>query len=122
MFQHGLDAGCFAFRDYTHVMLTAGYPKKDDESRRMTFELKCGENSVRLANKEFQLLEYLMNNPERILSRDMIYDRVWGMESDALSNNLEAYMSFVRKKLKLIGSKASIKTVRNMGYKLVKEE
>ena len=63
-----------------------------------------------------------MKNPDRILSREMIYDRVWGMESDALSNNLEAYMSFVRKKLKLIGSKASIKTVRNMGYKLVKEE
>ena len=78
--------------------------------------------SISVNNKEFQLLEYLMNNPERILSREMIYDRIWGMESDALSNNLEAYMSFVRKKLKLIGSKASIKTVRNMGYKLVKEE
>ena len=63
-----------------------------------------------------------MNNPERILSREMIYDRVWGMESDALSNNLEAYMSFVRKKLKMIGSKVSIKTIRNMGYKLTKEE
>ena len=72
-------------------------------------------------NKEFQLLEYLMRNPERILSREMIYDRVWGMESDALSNNLEAYMSFVRKKLKLIDSKVSIKTVRNMGYKLVRD-
>lgn len=77
--------------------------------------------SISMNNKEFQLLEYLMRNPERILSREMIYDRVWGMESDALSNNLEAYMSFVRKKLKLIDSKVSIKTVRNMGYKLVRE-
>ncbi len=77
--------------------------------------------SISVNNKEFQLLEYLMRNPERILSREMIYDRVWGMESDALSNNLEAYMSFVRKKLKLIDSKVSIKTVRNMGYKLVRE-
>ena len=77
--------------------------------------------SISINNKEFQLLEYLMKNPDRILSREMIYDRVWGMESDALSNNLEAYMSFVRKKLKMIGSAASIKTVRNMGYKLVKE-
>ena len=77
--------------------------------------------SIGVNNKEFQLLEYLMRNPERILSREMIYDRVWGMESDALSNNLEAYMSFVRKKLKLIDSKVSIKTVRNMGYKLVRE-
>ncbi len=80
-----------------------------------------GEN-ISVNNKEFQLLEYLMKNPDRILSREMIYDRVWGMESDASSNNLEAYMSFVRKKLKLIGSNVSIKTVRNMGYKLVKEE
>ncbi len=76
---------------------------------------------ISVNNKEFQLLEYLMRNPDRILSREMIYDRVWGMESDALSNNLEAYMSFVRKKLKLIDSKVFIKTVRNMGYKLVRE-
>nr|MCR5502735.1 winged helix-turn-helix domain-containing protein [Lachnospiraceae bacterium] len=62
------------------------------------------------------------NNPDRILSREMIYDRVWGMESDALSNNLEAYMSFVRKKLKMIGAGVSIKTVRNMGYRLVEGE
>ena len=51
----------------------------------------------------------------------MIYDRVWGMDSDAVSNNLEAYMSFVRKKLKVIGADIAIKTVRNMGYKLEKE-
>ena len=80
-----------------------------------------GEN-IGVNNKEFQLLEFLMKNPDRILSREIIYDRIWGMESDASSNNLEAYMSFVRKKLKLIGSNVSIKTVRNMGYKLVKEE
>ena len=78
--------------------------------------------SIGVNNKEFQLLEFLMKNPDRILSREIIYDRIWGMESDASSNNLEAYMSFVRKKLKLIGSNVSIKTVRNMGYKLVKEE
>lgn len=80
-----------------------------------------GEN-IGVNNKDFQLLEFLMKNPDRILSREIIYDRIWGMESDASSNNLEAYMSFVRKKLKLIGSNVSIKTVRNMGYKLVKEE
>ena len=78
--------------------------------------------SIGVNNKEFQLLEFLMKNPDRILSREIIYDRIWGMESDASSHNLEAYMSFVRKKLKLIGSNVSIKTVRNMGYKLVKEE
>ena len=78
---------------------------------------KTGED-ISVNNKEFQLIEYLMNNPDRILSREQIYDRVWGMESEAVSNNLEAYMSFVRKKLKVLGSKVSIKTIRNMGYRL----
>ncbi len=80
------------------------------------------QEDVGVNNKEFQLLEYLMNNHDRILSREMIYDRVWGMDSEAVSNNLEAYMSFVRKKLKVIGSKTSIKTIRNMGYRLEYEE
>ena len=81
-------------------------------------KLRCITNreDVGINNKEFQLIEYLMTNADRILSRDMIYDRVWGMESEALSNNLEAYMSFLRKKLKIIGSKVSIKSIRNMGY------
>ena len=80
------------------------------------------QEDVGVNNKEFQLLEYLMNNHDRILSREMIYDRVWGMDSEAISNNLEAYMSFVRKKLKVIGSKTVIKTYRNMGYRLEYEE
>ncbi len=87
-------------------------------------KVRCIKNSedVGVNNKEFQLLEYLMSNPDRILSREMIYDRIWGMDSEAVSNNLEAYMSFVRKKLKVIGSKTSIKTIRNMGYRLEYEE
>lgn len=87
-------------------------------------KVRCIKNQedVGVNNKEFQLLEYLMNNPDRILSREMIYDRVWGMDSEAVSNNLEAYMSFVRKKLKVIGSKTTIKTIRNMGYRLECEE
>ena len=56
------------------------------------------------------------------LTKDMIYDRVWGMDSDAVSNNMEAYMSFVRKKLKVLGSGVSIKNIRNMGYTLEYEE
>ena len=86
--------------------------------------IRCKRNSedVGINNKEFQLLEYLMSNPDRILSREMIYDRVWGMDSEAVSNNLEAYMSFVRKKLKIIDSHVAIKTVRNMGYRLEYEE
>ena len=79
---------------------------------------KESNEKINIINKEFQLVEYFMNNPNQILSKDMIYDRVWGLESDAISNNLEAYMSFIRKKLKLINSKVQIKSLRNLGYKM----
>ena len=78
---------------------------------------KTGE-TINMINKEFQLLEYFMNNPNQILSRDMIYDKVWGMENVSFSNNLEAYLSFIRKKLKAIDSTVTIKSVRNLGYRM----
>lgn len=74
--------------------------------------------SIPINNKEFQLLEYFLMNPNQVLSKDMIFERVWGMDNEAVSNNLEAYISFVRKKLKMIEATVTIKTVRNMGYKL----
>ncbi len=73
---------------------------------------------INIINKEFQLLEYFMNNPNQILSKDLIYDKVWGMDSESYSNNLEAYLSFIRKKLKLLDSKVTIKSVRNLGYRM----
>ena len=76
------------------------------------------EESIKINNKEFQLLEYLMMNPNQVLSKEMIFDRVWGMDSDTLSNNLEAYLSFVRKKLKIVDADITIKSLRNMGYKM----
>ena len=59
-----------------------------------------------------------MNNPNQVLSKDMIYDKVWGIENDSISNNLEAYLSFIRKKLKIINSNVQIKSLRNLGYKM----
>ncbi|MBR3516882.1 MAG: response regulator transcription factor [Lachnospiraceae bacterium] len=87
-------------------------------------KLRCTKNQedVGINHKEFQLIEDLMSNAGQILSKELIYDRVWGMESDSVSNNLEAYMSFLRKKLKVIGSAVSIKSIRNMGYRLEYEE
>ena len=73
---------------------------------------------INIINKELQLLEYFLNNPNQILSKEMIYDKVWGIDNDSISNNLEAYLSFIRKKLKLIDSKVAIKAVRNLGYKM----
>ena len=53
-----------------------------------------------------------------ILSKEQIYDKVWGIENESESNNMEAYLSFLRKKLKAIGSNVTIKSYRNLGYKL----
>ena len=78
--------------------------------------------SIKINNKEFQLLEYFMMNPNQVLSKDQIFDRIWGMDNDSISNNLEAYISFVRKKLKVLDSDVTVKAVRNMGYKIEKIE
>lgn len=74
--------------------------------------------TIDIVCKELLLLEYLMRNPGQTLSRENIYEKVWGFESDAESNNLKAYLSFVRKKIKIIGSNVQIKAVRGLGYKL----
>lgn len=86
-----------------------------------TFNLinKNNNEKINIINKEFQLLEYFMTNPNQVLSREMIYDKIWGLENDSISNNLEAYLSFIRKKLKIINSNVMIKSLRNIGYKMV---
>lgn len=75
-------------------------------------------DSVELVRKEMQILEYFLNNKERVLSKEQIYDKVWGLDNEIESNNLEAYLSFVRRKLKAIGSEVTIKSVRGLGYKI----
>lgn len=79
---------------------------------------KNTNDSINIINKEFQLLEYFLNNPNQVLSKELIYEKIWGLDNDSISNNLEAYLSFIRKKLKLIDSKVTIKAVRNLGYKM----
>ena len=74
--------------------------------------------SIDIICKEFLLLEYFMQNPEQIIPKEKLYEKVWGFESDAESNNLEAFISFIRKKIKIIGLKMQIKAVRGLGYKL----
>lgn len=78
--------------------------------------------SIKINNKEFQLLEFFMMNPNQVLSKERIFDRIWGMDNDSMSNNLEAYISFVRKKLKLLEADVTVKAVRNMGYKIEQVE
>ena len=85
-----------------------------------TLKVTCANTNevVELIKKEFQLLEYFINNSNQVLSKEQIYDRVWGIENEIESNNLEAYLSFIRRKLRVIESKVVIKSVRGMGYKI----
>ncbi len=85
---------------------------------RNTSMLICGENSVRLSEKEFRILEYLIANQGRILSREQLAVKVWGYDSDAEYNNVEVYVSFVRRKLNFVKAQTEIKAVRGMGYEL----
>lgn len=80
--------------------------------------LICGENSVRLSEKEYRILEYLLANQGQILTREQLAVRIWGYESDAEYNNVEVYMSFTRKKLIFVKAKTEIKAVRGIGYEL----
>ncbi len=74
--------------------------------------------SVRLPSKEFHLLEYFIKNAGQTLSKEQIYDRIWGYDADITYNNTEVYISFVRKKLKFIESDTTIETLRGIGYRL----
>ena len=76
------------------------------------------QESLEIGKKEFELLEYFMNNKGLIISKDQIYTKIWGIDNEIESNNLEAYLSFIRKKLKLIGCNVLIKVNRGLGYKL----
>lgn len=76
------------------------------------------QESINIVCKEFLLLEYFMQNLGQIIPKEKLYEKVWGFENSAESNNLEAYLSFLRKKIKIIGSKAQIKAIRGLGYKL----
>lgn len=83
-----------------------------------TSKLLCNGDMVDVSKKEFLILELFMNNPNQIISKERIYDKIWGYDVNFESNNLEAYLSFIRKKLKLIDSKVMIKSVRGLGYKM----
>ena len=74
------------------------------------------DHKVKIIGKEFLLLELLMNNANRVMEKEQIFVKIWGYDSECDINTLEAYISFIRKKLKLIKSKINIRAIRNMGY------
>lgn len=87
-----------------------------------SFTLTCGERSVRLSRKEFDMLEMLMLNQKLVLTKEKLLLKVWGYESDAEDNNVEVYISFLRRKLAHIHSTVKITTIRMAGYCLAPEE
>ena len=80
--------------------------------------LHCGAKSVSLGFKEFEVLKLLLANPRGIVSKEELLVKVWGSDSNAEDNNVEAYISFLRKKLNYIGSETEIISIKKLGYKL----
>ncbi len=85
---------------------------------RETFELSVGSNSLRLGNKEFQMIELLMSSPGRLISTEQFMERIWGYETEAEINVVWVYISYLRKKLATLGANLEIKAVRGVGYTL----
>ncbi|MDD4849462.1 MAG: response regulator transcription factor [Gemmiger sp.] len=83
-----------------------------------TYDLTRAEKSVHLGFKEFEVLRILMSNPSIVVLKDTLISRVWGTESGAEDNNVEAYISFLRKKFAFLGSRVGITTQRKVGYRL----
>lgn len=83
-----------------------------------TYTLQCGENEVRLTNKEFKMMECFIEYSNSLLSTEKLMDLVWDYDSDAEINVVWAYISALRKKLKDLGSKYTINAVRGVGYRL----
>lgn len=104
--QYEVDEGKLSFGDIT--LETA------------TMNLISNENgaSVRLSDKEYRVLEVLISNKNRIITREQLAVKIWGYENESEYNNVEVYMTFVRKKLNFIGAKTAIKAVRGVGYEL----
>ena len=75
-------------------------------------------NDVKLSLKEYQIMELLISNPHQILPKERIIEKIWGYESDVEYNNIEVYISFLRKKLSVISAPVQIKTARGIGYSL----
>lgn len=80
--------------------------------------LVCGDQSIRLSAREFDVMRFLLQSGQRNLSKEVILARVWGYDSEAVENHVEVYVGFLRKKLAAIGSNIKIVSLRRMGYHL----
>ncbi len=88
------------------------------DTKKLILKNTTTKSEVSVIGKEFQLLELLIRNKNIVLSKEQIFNKIWGFESECEINTLEAYISFIRKKLKLIKSQVQIKAIRGIGYRL----
>ena len=83
-----------------------------------THDLSCGESSVHLSGKEFEVMSVLMSSSARVVSKQDLLLKVWGADAEASENSVEAYVWFLRQKLAHVGSAVQITTLRMLGYRL----
>ena len=83
-----------------------------------TVTLRRSERDVQLSPKEFALARLMLSEPNMTYSKDLLISRAWGLDSEATDNNVEAYISFLRKKLRYLGSEVTIKNLQKIGYRL----
>lgn len=89
---------------------------------RATFTLGCGGREVRLSRREYDLMELLMRNGSQVVTKEQLLVKIWGYDSQAEDNNVEVYISFLRRKLTHLHSQVKIKTLRMLGYCLTQDE
>ncbi|MCR5826203.1 MAG: response regulator transcription factor [Oscillospiraceae bacterium] len=80
--------------------------------------LRCGDESVQLSRKEFDVMKVFLYNPTMTITKDTLITNAWGIDSEATDNNVEVYVSFLRKKLRYLRSRVSIRTIQRIGYRL----
>jgi DNA-binding response OmpR family regulator len=91
---------------------------KDLTFNRISCTMSRGDETIQLTQREFQLFDLLVRNIGITLPREVIFDRIWGIDSDTSSNNVDAYIKMLRKKIDLPDQKSYITSVRGVGYKI----
>lgn len=100
--------------EFTPNLITVGNISLNKEN----YEISNGSSMLRLGNKEFQMMEMLMNNPKRLISTEQFMERIWGYDSEAEINVVWVYISYLRRKLESLEANIKIKAVRGVGYSL----
>ena len=83
-----------------------------------TYEMEANDNNITLTQKEFDIFKYFMQRPKLVVSKDDLITKLWGFDADIDYNNIEVYISFLRKKLSYVESDVKITTIRRVGYRL----